>query len=68
MGSGIDPELMRRVREGDYIVDPHAVAEAILRRGAARAEARRISEMLVAGEVDGRSVGGDEPGSRPDGD
>jgi hypothetical protein len=68
MGRRIDPELMRRARAGEYVVDPHAVAEAILRRQADRAEARRLSRMLVAGELDGPSVGPDEPCARPGGD
>jgi hypothetical protein len=29
----MDPELARRIRSGEYVVDPHAVAEAIIRRG-----------------------------------
>jgi hypothetical protein len=65
MDRGIDPELMRRVSAGEYVVDPHAVAEAILRRGADRAAARRISRMLVAGELDRPSVGRHEPRPGP---
>ena len=64
MGHGIDPELMRRVRAGEYVVDAHAVAAAILRRSADRAAARRLSRMLVAGELDGPSAGPDEPDAR----
>jgi hypothetical protein len=60
----VDPDLKRRIAAGDYVVDPHAVAAAILRRGAERAEARRLSRMLVAGELDRLSGGRDEPGPR----
>ena len=58
----VDPDLKRRIAAGDYVVDPHAVAAAMLRRGAERAEARRLSRMLVAGELDRLSCGRDEPG------
>lgn len=65
MGDGIDPELMRRVRAGEYVVDPHAVAGAILRRQADRAVARRISGMLVAGQLDRGPVAPEQPDARP---
>jgi hypothetical protein len=65
MDHGIDPELIRRVRSGEYVVDPHAVAEAIVRRQADRAAARRLSGVLVAGEVDGNAGGVDEPRPGP---
>ena len=68
MDRGIDPELMRRVAAGEYVVDPHAVAAAILRRHADRAEARRLSRMLVAGELDGLAAAPDEPRTSPGGD
>ena len=68
MASGIDPELRRRVAAGEYVVDPHAVAGAILRRRSDRAEARRLSRMLVAGELDDLAVAPDEPRARPGGD
>ena len=42
---------MRRVRSGEYVVDPHAVAEAIVRRGGFDAPAR--SDVLEAAEPDG---------------
>jgi hypothetical protein len=64
MGRGVDPELMRRVRSGEYVVDAQAVAAAIIRRSADRAAARRLSRMLVAGELDGPSVGPDQPDPR----
>jgi hypothetical protein len=67
MERGIDPELMRRVAAGEYVVDADAVARAILRRGADRAAARRMSRMLVAGDLDRLPVAPDEPRSRPGG-
>jgi hypothetical protein len=68
MDRRIDPELMRRVAAGEYVVDPDAVAAAMLRRHADRAEARRLSRMLVAGELDGLAVGPDEPCAGSGGD
>jgi uncharacterized membrane-anchored protein len=65
MGRGMDPELMRRVRAGEYVVDAQAVAAAILRRSADLAAAQRLSRMLVAGELDGPSVAPEQPESRP---
>jgi hypothetical protein len=65
MDRRIDPELMRRVAAGEYVVDPHAVAAAMLRRRADRAEARRLSRMLVAGELDGLAAAPDEPRPGP---
>ncbi len=47
--TGIDPALRRKLAQGEYVVDPQAVAEAILRRaGAARREGSR---MLVPAEL-----------------
>jgi hypothetical protein len=65
MDRRIDPELMRRVAAGEYVVDPHAVAAAMLRRRADRAEARRLSRMLVAGELDELAAAPDEPRPGP---
>lgn len=45
--AGLDPRLVRSVREGTYVVDPEAVAEAILRR-----ERRRLGRVLEALELD----------------
>ena len=44
----VDPDLFRRVSGGEYEIDPHAVAEAMLRRSARLSELRRRSRMLVA--------------------
>jgi hypothetical protein len=62
---GIDPELMRRVAAGEYVVDPHAVAAAMLRRRADLAEARRVSRMLVAGELDELPTAAEKPRPGP---
>ena len=53
---GVDPALVRALEEGTYVVDPHAVAEAMLRRREQLAEARRLTKVLVAAQVDGRAV------------
>lgn len=55
---GVDPALLTALRQGTYVVDPRAVAEAIFRRHEDLAQARRISGVLVAGEVGDRAVGG----------
>jgi hypothetical protein len=60
----VDPELRRRIAAGEYVVDPHAVAAAILRRSADRADARRLSRMLVSGELDRLPGGPDQPHPR----
>jgi hypothetical protein len=60
---GLDPQLVHAVRHGTYQVDPHAVADAILRR-----ERRQLADVLEALE-DQRAPGfvaEDDPGSRPD--
>jgi hypothetical protein len=49
---GVDPALIEALENGTYVVDPHAVAEAMLRRREELAEARRLSKVLVAAEVD----------------
>jgi hypothetical protein len=54
--AGIDPTLVERVRRGEYVVDEHAVAEAVLRRW-------RGSPMLVAEQAGDRTpVLADEDG------
>jgi hypothetical protein len=49
---------VRRVRSGEYVVDPHAVADAIVRRGGL--DEPPPSAVLEAGESDGPGVGADE--------
>ncbi len=46
----IDPDLVRRVAGGEYEIDPHAVAEAMLSRRARLSELRRLSRVLVASD------------------
>ena len=53
---GVDPALLKALEEGTYVVDPHAVAEAMLRRREQLAEARRLSAVLVAAQLDDASV------------
>jgi hypothetical protein len=48
----IDPDLVGRVAAGEYEIDPHAVAEAMLRRSARLNELRRLSRMLVASDLE----------------
>jgi hypothetical protein len=54
-GRGIDPMLQSNLEQGQYVVDSHEVAEAIVR-----------SWMLVAAEPGYGAAGADEdePGSR----
>jgi hypothetical protein len=53
-------ELMRQVRAGEYVVDPYAVAGAMLGRPSVRA-ALLSSEVLEPADLDGPSSGSDEP-------
>jgi len=63
--NGVDPQLLKSVREGTYVVDPHAVAGAILRRHEDRREAGRLAGMLEALERDDVARGGPEGDSGP---
>ena len=66
---GVDPALLKALEEGTYVVDPHAVAEAMLRRREQLAEARRLSGVLVAAQLDDASVSGadlDDPAAGAD--
>ena len=60
--NGVDPQLLKSVREGTYVVDPHAVAGAILQRREDRREAGRLAGMLESLERDDLARG------RPEGD
>ncbi len=53
----VDPALLKAVEQGTYVVDPFAVADAIVRRREALEEARRLSAMLVAPELDEPAAG-----------
>ena len=57
---GVDPALLKALEDGTYLVDPQAVAEAMLRRRDQLAEARRLSQVLVATQVDGGAIGSDD--------
>ena len=57
-------ELMRQVRAGEYVVDPHAVAGAMLGHRAVR-QALLSSEVLEPAELDEPAAGTDEPRSGP---
>jgi hypothetical protein len=56
----VDPDLVRAVREGTYVVDPALIADAMLRRHARRFEAERLAAVLEAGKLNGGPVGGTE--------
>ena len=60
---GLDPQLVQAVRQGTDVVDPHAVAGAILRR-----DQRRLADVLEALETDDAPfrISEDDSGSRPD--
>ena len=53
---GVDPDLAKRVRSGEYVVDAQAVAAAIFDRGGfgdtPKPGARDISDVLIASELD----------------
>jgi hypothetical protein len=55
----MDPELVDRVAHGDYAVDSHAVARAILDRVHARRSAMLVAAQLLA--QDPRRVSEDDP-------
>lgn len=46
----VDPDLFRRVADGRYEIDSHAVAEAMLRRVVRLNEMRRRSRVLVTAD------------------
>src|SRR3954469_20976890 len=58
---GIDPALLKALETGTYVVDPHAVAGAIIRRHRPMAGVRRLA-VLVAAHLDEGAVGGTQPG------
>ena len=65
---GVDPALLRALEGGTYVVDPRAVAEAMIRRHEQMAEARRLA-VLVAAQLDDPAIGGaqlDEPSAGAD--
>jgi hypothetical protein len=50
----MDPDLVRRVRSGEYVADPQVVADAIVRRGGL--DEPRRSDVLEAAEADRTAV------------
>ena len=56
-------ELMRKVRAGEYVVDPHAVAGAMLARPHLR-RALTGSEVLEPADVDRPPTRPDDPDAR----
>jgi hypothetical protein len=65
---GVDPTLLKAIETGTYVVDPRAIADAIVRRHQNLEEARRLS-VLVTGHLDYPSVGRtqfDEPSAGMD--
>jgi hypothetical protein len=56
----IDPDLVRRVAGGEYEIDPHEVAEAMLRRRARLNEVRQLSRVLVAADFELPPSGGEQ--------
>jgi hypothetical protein len=53
-------ELLRRIAAGEYVVDPHAVAGAMLSRAPVREMLLRSDSVLEAGELDRDAAGPDE--------
>ena len=60
---GVDPQLVQAVRQGTYVVDPRAVADAMVRR-----EGRQLGSVLEALEREGAAgaVAEDDTGTFPD--
>ena len=60
---GVDPQVVQAVRDGKYVIDPHAVADAILRRSGPG-----LAGVLEALEHDAGAGGvtEDDPGTFPD--
>ena len=61
-------ELMRRVAAGEYVVDPHAVAGAMLSRAPVRDLLMGSGEVLEPGDLDRLAPRADEhePGAGSD--
>ena len=55
---GVDPQLVQAVRAGTYVVDPRAVADAIVRR-----EQQRLADVFEALEVRDVAAGAAEDDS-----
>ena len=55
-------DLKRRIDTGEYEVNPHAVARAIIGR---RTPGQPVSDVLVPAEVEQSAIGSDEPETPP---
>jgi hypothetical protein len=60
---GVDPQVVQAVRDGKYVIDPRAVADAILRRSGPQLS--RVLETLEHDAATG-GVNEDDPGTFPD--
>jgi hypothetical protein len=65
LGTMDKEELMRKVRAGEYVVDPHAVADAMLGRSFVRQALMGSSEVLEPADVDRAPARSDEPDALP---
>ena len=62
VGTGMNPFLLRQLTRGEYVVDPRAVAEAMLTRLPRERSLGGRSEMLVSLERDPFPGGSEEDG------
>jgi|tagenome__1003787_1003787.scaffolds.fasta_scaffold15134062_2 hypothetical protein len=60
---GVDPQVVQAVRQGTYVVDPSAVADAIVRRGGL--ELTSVLEALER-DLSAGDVAKDDTGPFPD--
>ena len=59
-------ELKGAVARDDYVVDPQAVAEAMLRRGRGSIAGALRTRVVTDGRTPGRSAPPSDPGARHD--
>jgi Anti-sigma-28 factor, FlgM len=52
VSTGGDPSLRERIARGEYMVDPHAVAEAMLRRSPMLVPAEALERLAVLPDED----------------
>jgi hypothetical protein len=62
MGQGTEEGLFQRLSTGEYVIDEHAVAEAMISR-LVRGELPRSAMLVTAESCNGRAVGTDEDSS-----
>jgi hypothetical protein len=58
-------ELMRQVRAGEYVVDPHKVAGAMLSRAPVRDLLMRSDPVVEPADLDRLAPGPDDRDARP---